>query len=85
MIKENKGNERPVYLISDLAALTGLSHYTIEFYIKQGLITDIRRTSHSRYRLFGQRALEELRRVIELRRKKVPLKVIKEQMDNGVL
>lgn len=85
MTEENMENESSVYLISDLAALTGLSHYTIEFYIKLGLVTDIRRTSHSRYRLFGQRALEELRKVMELRRKKVPLKEIKERMNNGIL
>lgn len=82
---ENGLSRDKVYLIGDLAALTGLSPHTINFYIKLGLVTDIRRSPRSRYRLFGERALEELRRVIQLRQEKRSLKDILERKRNGVL
>jgi DNA-binding transcriptional MerR regulator len=63
-------------MISDLASATGLSRYTLNFYLKLGLIEESGRTE-SNYRFFDQTVVDRLHRIIGLRNKGVPLQQIK--------
>ena len=63
-------------MISDLASATGLSRYTLNFYLKLGLIEESGRTE-SNYRFFDQTVVDRLHRIIGLRNKGLPLQQIK--------
>lgn len=65
-----------IYMISDLAAATGLSRYTLNFYMKLGLIEESGRTE-SNYRFFEQAVVDRLHRIINLRQAGYPLQQIK--------
>jgi len=79
------GSVGSVMLIGDLASQTGLSIYTINYYIRLGLISADVRSERSGYRLFGRDTMRTLRRVIELRRKRMPLKDIIARKADGLL
>ncbi len=76
---------RPVYLIGDLASRTGLSIHTLNYYIRLGLISEVTRADRSGYRLFDEGTIEALQRVIDLRRRQVPIKEILARKENGIL
>ena len=63
-------------MISDLVSVTGLSRYTLNFYLKMGLIEESGRTE-SNYRFFDQTVVDRLHRIIRLRQEGQPLKYIK--------
>ena len=63
-------------MISDLAATTGLSRYTLNFYIKLGLVEESGRTE-SNYRFFDQAVVDRLHRIITLRQEGYTLQQIK--------
>ena len=65
-----------IYMISDLASMTGLSRYTLNFYLKLGLIEESGRTE-SNYRFFDQTVVDRLHRLIRLRHKGLTLQQIK--------
>jgi len=70
--------EKKIYLIKDLSRLSGLSVYTIKYYLKLGLIKEISRSHETNFRYFDDSTVEELKRIIALRREKVSLGKIKE-------
>ena len=70
--------EKKIYLIKDLASLSGLSVYTIKYYLKLGLIKEIARSQETNFRYFDDSTLEELNKIIALRRDKVSLAKIKD-------
>jgi DNA-binding transcriptional MerR regulator len=63
-------------MISDLASITGLSRYTLNFYLKLGLIKESGRTE-SNYRFFDQVVVDRLQDVIRYRQAGYTLKQIK--------
>jgi DNA-binding transcriptional MerR regulator len=65
-----------IYMISDLASATGLSRYTLNFYLKLGLIEESGRTE-SNYRFFDQIVVDRLHRIICLRNEGLTLQQIK--------
>ena len=69
-------NEKNIYLIKDLARLSGLSVYTIKYYLKLGLVKEISRSQETNFRYFDDSTLEKLKKVIGLRREKISLKKI---------
>ena len=83
--KRRARGQEPVMLIGDLASQTGLSIYTINYYLGLGLIRAQTRSERSGYRLFGREAVRTLRRIMELRRKEIPLKEIIARKRNGLL
>ena len=70
--------EAKTYLIKDLSGLSGLSVYTIKYYLKLGLIKEISRSRETNFRYFDDSTLEELSRIIGLRKEKRPLRKIYE-------
>ena len=65
-----------IFMISDLASATGLSRYTLNFYLKLGLIEESGRTE-SNYRFFDQTVVDRLHRIICLRHESLTLQQIK--------
>ena len=73
-----------IYMISDLASVTGLSRHTLNFYLKLGLIEESGRTE-SNYRFFDQGVvsrLHRLHRIICLRHKGLTLQQIKALLED---
>jgi DNA-binding transcriptional MerR regulator len=65
-----------IYMISDLASVTGLSRYTLNFYLKLGLFEESGRTD-SNYRFFDQTVVDRLHRIISFRNEGLTLQQIK--------
>ena len=70
-----------IYMISDLASVTGLSRYTLNFYLKQGLIEESGRTE-SNYRFFDQTVVDRLHHIICMRHKGLTLQQIKALLED---
>ena len=66
-----------IYLIKDLARLSGYSVYTIKYYLKIGLIQELGRTQETNYRYFGKENVHELALIRSLRKQRKSLKEIK--------
>jgi DNA-binding transcriptional MerR regulator len=69
-----------IYLIKDLARLTGYSIYTLKFYLKIGLIKEISRSPETRYRYFNDSTIELLQKIRTLRKESKSLKEIKNEL-----
>jgi len=66
-----------VYLIKDLARLSGHSIYTIKFYLKLGLITESGRSPETHFRYFDHTTLQRLAEIRALRKQGKSLKEIR--------
>ena len=69
-----------IYLIKDLSIVSGISIYTIKYYIKLGLIKECARSFGTNYRYFDDDAVETLKKIREYRRLNYPLKTIREKL-----
>ena len=67
-----------VYLIKDLAQLSGYSIYTLKYYSKLGLVKEVGRSFGTNFRYFDDSTIEILKRIRQLRREHKPLKEIKQ-------
>ena len=76
--------EKNIYLIKDISRLSGLSVYTVKYYLKLGLIKEIARSQETNFRYFDDSTLEELKKIIALRREKISLKKIQHILDQRV-
>ena len=52
-----------VYLIKDLARLSGQSVHTIKFYLKLGLIRESGRSAQTRFRFFDDSTVAQLSQI----------------------
>ena len=66
-----------IYLIKDLARLTGYSIHTIKFYLKIGLLKETGRFPETNFRYFNKSTQNRLNKIRELRREGKSLKEIK--------
>ena len=66
-----------LYMIKDVARLSGQSIYTIKFYLKLGLIREVGRSQETRFRYFDDSTLEQLSRIRALRKERKSLAAIK--------
>ncbi|MFA4982290.1 MAG: MerR family transcriptional regulator [Candidatus Omnitrophota bacterium] len=70
-----------LYLVKDLSRLSGLSVYTVKYYLKLGLIREIGRSPETNFRYFNNSTVDSLKRIIGLRKEKVSLNKIRYLMD----
>ena len=70
--------EKSIYLIKDLSRLSGLSVYTIKYYLNLGLVKEVSRSQGTNFRYFDDSTLEGLKKIIALRREKISLKKIRD-------
>jgi DNA-binding transcriptional MerR regulator len=69
-----------IYLIKDLARLSGYSIHTLKFYLKIGLIKEVDRSPETRFRYFDDSTIENLKQIHALRKQGHPIKKIKNEL-----
>ena len=67
-----------VYLIKDLARLSGQTVYTLKYYLNIGLIKEVARSPETNFRYFDDSTTERLKKIRELRRENKSIAEIKE-------
>ena len=75
---------RDIYLIKDLSRITGLSIYTIKYYLKLGLIREIGRSPETSFRYFDSSTVEDLRRIISYKKENISLNKISDLIKEKV-
>ncbi len=65
-----------IYLVKDLAQISGVSIDSIKYYYKLGLLKEIGRSPSTNFRYFGDSAVEALREIRRMRAQKLSLKEI---------
>jgi len=66
-----------IYLLKDLARLSGLSTHTVKYYLNLGLIKEIGRSPSTGFRYFNDQTLERLEQIKQYRRNKLSINKIK--------
>ncbi len=59
-----------LYLLKDLARLSGHSVYTVKYYLKIGLIKEVGRSPNTRFRYFDERTVATLSTIRSWRKAK---------------
>ena len=70
-----------IYLVKDLAKLSGYTTHAIKFYCRMGLIKEIGRSPVTNFRYFDDTSFDRLRRIDSLKKKKLTLKQILKYLD----
>lgn len=76
-------DKKDIYLIKDLARMTGISVYTIKYYIKLGLVKEIGRSPETRFRYFDNSTVEALKKVIAYKKENMSLAKISDIVKKG--
>ncbi len=74
------GNIPNIYLIKDLATLSGFSVYTLKYYLNIGLFEEVSRSPETGFRYFDDTTIEKLKRIRALRREGKSIKEIKNEL-----
>jgi DNA-binding transcriptional MerR regulator len=69
-----------IYLIKDLARITGYSIHTVKYYLKIGLIKEISRSPETRYRYFDNSTVEALKKIRSLRKEGKSIRQIQHEL-----
>lgn len=69
-----------IYLIKDLARLSGYSIHTLKFYLKIGLFKEVSRSPETRFRYFDDSSLELLKKIRDFRKEGKSIKEIKNEL-----
>ena len=69
-----------IYLIKDLARITGFSVHTLKFYLKVGLFREVSRSPETRFRYFDDSSVEVLKKIRILRKSGKPIKEIRNEL-----
>ena len=69
-----------IYLLKDLANVSGYSTHTLKYYIRLGLVQEIGRSPVTNFRFFDDSSLSRLKEIRNLRLKRIPIKEIKKQL-----
>ena len=73
--------ENKIYLIKDLAKMSGHTIYTLKYYLNIGLINEVGRSPETNFRYFDDTTIERLKKIRELRRENKSIAEIKEILD----
>lgn len=76
---------KKIYLIKDLARLSGHTVHTVKYYLNIGVIKEIGRSPETNFRYFDDVVLERLKKIRDLRRQNKGLAEIKELLESDVL
>ena len=72
-----------IYLVKDLARLSGHSTHTIKYYLKLGLITEVGRSPQTRFRYFTDETLTQLSSIRALRKQHKSLTEISQILETS--
>jgi DNA-binding transcriptional MerR regulator len=70
-----------IYMLKDVARLSGQSIHTIKFYLKLGLIREVGRSPETRFRFFDDSTLQRLQHIRQLRKESKSLQEIHTMLD----
>ena len=70
-----------IYLIKDLARMSGQTVYTLKYYLNIGLIKEIGRSPETNFRYFDDTTIERLKKIREFRRENKSIAEIKEILE----
>ena len=71
-----------IYVLKDIAMMSGHSVYTIKYYLKLGLLREVGRSPDTRIRFFDDSTIETLNKIRELKLRNLPLTEIKRTLKN---
>ena len=71
---------KDIYLMKDLSRMTGLSVYTIKYYLKMGLIKESGRSPETNFRYFDNQTVDDLKKVIAYKKEDISLAKILDKM-----
>lgn len=72
---------KSIYLIKDLAKVSGCSTHTLKFYLRMGLLKEIGRSPETNFRYFDDSSYKRLKRIRKLQEEKLSLKEIYEKLE----
>ena len=70
-----------IYLLKDLAKISGYSTHTLKFYLRLGLFKEIGRSPETNFRYFDDSSFIRLKKIRELQKKDFTLKQIHDQLE----
>jgi len=70
-----------VYLIKDLARLSGQTVYTLKYYLNIGLIKEVGRSPETNFRYFDDTTIDRLKKIREFRKENKSIAEIKEILE----
>jgi len=70
-----------LYLIKDVSRISGLSVYTVKYYLKLGIVKESGRSPETNYRYFDEGTVKKLKKIRQLRKEKISLRKIKEMLN----
>ena len=70
-----------IYLLKDLAKISGHSTHTLKYYLRLGLLKEIGRSPATNFRYFDDTSCERLQRIRRLQKEKYSLKEIYDRLD----
>ena len=71
---------KTIYLLKDLSGRTGLSIYTIKYYLKLGLIKEVGRSPDTNFRYFDDTTVRKLSTIRGLRKENKSINDIKKKL-----
>ena len=69
-----------IYLLKDLARLSGHSTHTLKYYLRLGLLQEAGRSPATNFRYFDDFTLEQLQEIRKLQQQSLSLTEIKERL-----
>lgn len=75
--------DKKVYLIKDVADLSGFSVHTIKYYLRCGLLKEVDRSPGTNFRYFDEGTLDRLRKIRDYRKNKMSINKITEILKEG--
>lgn len=72
-----------LYMIKDIARLSGYSIYTLKFYLKLGVLKEVGRSPETRFRYFDESTLQRLIQIRAWRKEGKSLAEIQHLVDAG--
>ena len=70
-----------IYLIKDLAKVSGCSTNTLKFYLRLGVLREVGRSPETNFRYFDDSSYKRLQTIRELQRKNLSLKEIYQKLE----
>ena len=74
---------KSIYLIKDLAKVSGCSTHTLKFYLRLGVLKEIGRSPETNFRYFDDSSTERLMEIRQLQRRKMSLKEIYQKLEGN--
>jgi len=72
-----------IYLIKDLAKMSGTPTHTLKFYLRLGVLKEIGRSPETNFRYFDDSSFKRLRDIRDLQKKNMSLKEIHSKLEGN--